>query len=477
VAEFYHWTLTARIPITLLLALCVITQTIAAVLSHYQRHSREKLFVTLLEVFILFQIIVLSMMHGLGLHTHSESLIVLSGYIELRYFAAITVSLLACIVAIYIKKARPLLIIVFSCLTLPLTETAGGGAYPWLYIAALLYWLSRGVYAGFFRNREIKTNISALSVKSAVDSLNSGVLFGEPDGFILLSNVKMQQIMITITGQVQRNGLYFYEYLQRGEFRNGCQKAAIEGQLVCLLPDHTAWLFIMTKLRINNKRYIQLTGSDISAQWALTADLRQRQYMLKSRGEKLSDMIANLYIMSRERELQKAKLRAHDIMSQRLTVLLRALRGEQPLDFGLIRAQSQGLFEDLTDNKITLLAQDQFENLQETFKILGVEILLEGTLPGDDSIGQLFVDVISEGAANAVRHGFATKITVKTGCSEFGWHLELSDNGRPPLLPVTEGGGISGLRKKAERYGGTLEVVAQPGFMLKLDLAEVDWDV
>jgi signal transduction histidine kinase len=476
--EFFLWTRDAQLLITLLIAVCVLGQALALALSYYRRsRSRIHYLEAVLELFVLLQIIVLSLLHGQVFHGYDMSLIAPTGYGALRYIAAATVALSGLLIIVVTKRASPLAAIAAICLTLPFVEGLAGGAYAWLHTAVLMFWLLRSVCICIVRYRKISTGISALSVKYAIDSLHSGLLFSEPDGLILLVNTRMQNLMSKLTGSIHRNALHFFDALTSGELCDGCRSAQYEGQVVCLLPDQTAWMFTRTQLQIRNKPHIQLAAADITELWALTEQLQQQEDQLKQRSEELRETIANLHILSREKELQNAKTRAHDVLGGRLTLLLHTIRNEQTLSIDLLRSQTQSLLDDLRSIQSTASPQEKFANLQQTFEIIGVEIYLEGALPEDETKSDLFVDIISEGVANAVRHGYATTVAVRLWHSNHGWHMEITDNGRPPALPVAAGGGISGIRKKLEPHGGRLELTARPRYVLAVDIPGGETDV
>ena len=478
--EFYTWTLAGRSLVTLLIAICVAMQTLAAALNYYRRpHTRALFFEDLLELSLLFHIIVLSLLSGEGQLSHHIGLIVPSGYVVLRFISAGCVLLLASIVAVYGRKVWALPVMAASCLTLPIMETVFGNAYAWLYISALLFWMIRSIWFSIMRYKEIRTNISYLSIKDAVDSLHTGVLFSEPEGIIALVNVQMQRLMIAATGKIQRNARHFDELLNSGELSPGCRKTEYDGQIVCLLPDETAWVFTRTEIQIKNKWYIQHTATDITERWILTAQLKQQEEQLILRGEELIKMIANLQTLSQTRELQNAKLRAHDILGQRLTMLLHSLSSGQALDYDLLRTQLQRLQQDLISGQSATSPGEKLDNFRQAFDTIGVKILLYGELPEDDIIGHMFVDIISESVVNAVRHGFATKIFVDIKHVDDGWHMRITDNGEgnKHALQIREGGGIGGMRGKVETNGGSLVVSNQPRFILNVFLPGDEKDV
>jgi nitrate/nitrite-specific signal transduction histidine kinase len=300
--------------------------------------------------------------------------------------------------------------------------------------------------------------------------MRSGVLFYKPDGFVLLSNAKMQELMLAMTGVLQRNGRRFCELLASGEMRPNCLKTEDERQTIYTLPDKSVWMFTRTELRIRGRRYIQLTATDITERYHLTEKLRQQERLLELRSKQLKDTIANLQTLSRERELQKAQLRAHDRLGQRLTLLLRAVRNNQNLDIGLLRSLSKGLKDDLYEEENRIIPKDMLKSLRQTFEAFGVQKHIDGELPDDVEKGSTLAGVISEGIVNAVRHGFAAMINVLIENSQAGCLLEISDNGNPQARPVIEGGGIGAMRSAAERHGGTLDVKTEPNFTLKMFL-------
>jgi len=426
-AEFFFWPGPARTLVTLLLGLCVLSQSLAVVLSFYGRRRRR----ALPELGILALVLLCASLYGQVIYSFELGLLAPMGWGPLRF-------------------------------------AVKGRAAAWILLAVLLFLLGRGISVSLRRIKELRTGISALSVKNAIDSLHSGVLFGEPDGFILLSNAKMQWLMTRLTGKVQRNGWDFYCMLASGTLRPGCTKTEFEGQIVCLLEDGAAWMFTRTRLRIGKKTYAQLTATDVTERWELTARLREQNEQLKRLGEDLKETIARLHVLSRERETQRAKMRAHDILGQRLTLLLRTVQDGQPgqaLDYELLRSLSRGLMDELKAVRQPS-PQDTLDSLRQAFGSIGVEIVLEGELPEDGAKAQLFAEILREGATNAVRHGYATRVLAEMSDSR----LRITNNGPPPPDGFRRGGGLGGMQKKLEPYGAALRINTEPQFVLTIDM-------
>jgi hypothetical protein len=230
--EFYKWPEAARLLVTLLLTFCVAVQLLTALISSYRRpYSRPQLFENLLEFFVLLQIVALSLLFGQVMNGYNKNMIVPAGYGSLIYAICICIVIITCIVIARSGRARTgrvstgrayhALVIAVSCMTLPAVGAAGSSVYALGYIIALLFWGLRGVIISIRRYREIRTGISALSIKNAIDSMHTGVLLGYPDGYVLLINERMQRLMTEITGSVQRNGRLFFSALSsRGQLRS-----------------------------------------------------------------------------------------------------------------------------------------------------------------------------------------------------------------------------------------------------------------
>lgn len=282
-------------------------------------------------------------------------------------------------------------------------------------------------------------------------------------------NKQMQRLMMDIVGKIIRNGRQFYGLLTRGDIDPRCSITWIEDHCVVILPDGSAWKFTMAELPVKRKKYIQLTATEITEQWKLATRLQPQNEALMQRQSELTEMIGNLHVLSREREMQNAKMRAHDILGGRLTLLLHTMRSDQTPDYALLRSMSQSLLDDLMEAQSGPEPQDVFDMLKHTFRYIGVEIDITGHLPADNEKGQAFADIAREAIANAVRHGLATQVHIHMDNSDGNYQLKITDNGHPPITFI-EGGGIGGMRQKVESFGGTLHIVNTPRFILSVAL-------
>ena len=81
-----------------------------------------------------------------------------------------------------------------AAVLLPLTETVTGPAYPVFFLMSMAFFLLRSVHICLLRRRELYTQLSSVSVKEAIDTLHTGLLFFRRSGELLLCNRSMEAL-------------------------------------------------------------------------------------------------------------------------------------------------------------------------------------------------------------------------------------------------------------------------------------------
>ena len=465
--EFFRFSWVARSLITFILGICVLTQTLGIIFNFYRRRETTfRVFENLHEVSILCEIMVFSILYGQFINSYKNGFLVPSGYENIRIGIFALVSILALIVSGFNRTFMPFIIIPATAISLPFLEKLMGAAYPWLYIGALVFFLGRSIWISIFSVNRIKTSISALSVIHAVDTLHTGVLFSEDNGYTLLSNYQMQNFMLATTGKVFRNSIEFYNFLLSGKCESRYEKAELDGQTVYLLPDRSAWMITKSSISLGLKSYIHISVADVSEVWALTSELQLQNQELSYKSKELKKTIANLHILSEEKEIENAKMRAHDILGQRLTVLLSTIQNANNLDHDLLTKLSKGLLEEIKADQVEADPYHEVKNIQQIFTAIGVDIKFEGLLPDNSQQAGLCVDIIREGSTNAVRHGFATQINIQGESKENTFKLTINNNGYTRTSPITPGSGIRVMKKRVGAQGGTFDILYEPLFTI-----------
>ena len=471
--SFYTLPQAACVAISAIAACAVIIQAVAFVFNLYRyRAGLAQKIENALEAAILLQTLLMALLMGHVLNGLREDLITSPGYDLPRLLVFISILLPAALVCLLRKTWRPLPAAAAAALTLPAVEAASGSLFMPLYGAALLFWLLRGVLVCLARYRALRTGISALSIKEAIDALRSGILFCESDGYIILINRRMWALMKLLTGGVGRDGRAFYARLSRGNCHPGCEKSELDGRMVYRLPDRSVWMFAENVIHIKRRTYYQISAADVTGQWDAAERLREQNDELDRQSGELIKTISNLHEIYRREETLRAKSRIHDILGQRIAVLIRSLRGNDRPDQELLDAFADGLMNDLREVRPDRSFAHEIELIIEMFAGIGVRVTFCGEFPANPEASEVFMDVITEGVTNAVRHGFSAEIDITCAAEGRGWTLRISNSGIAPEGPVSEGGGISGMRRKLAGMGGRLGLQTEPLFVLTAVIPE-----
>ena len=100
----------------------------------------------------------------------------------------------------------------------------------------------------------------------------------------------------------------------------------------------------------------------------------------------------------------------------------------------------------------------------------GVKVELSGVLPEDKKQNALCLMAAVECLVNGVRHADATTLYITVSESESEVFITYENDGARPTGDIVEGGGLSSLRNRAERLGGSMVAKATPRFSLTIIL-------
>ncbi len=467
--EFLKYSEPLILMTTALIIFSILVQSLVFIISLYWK-PKKALHRTgnILEFFILMELLAFSLMQGHMVYIRFMTIFPAVGYKIFRI--AIFIALLCSAMAnyIFIRKNEIFIIIMASMATLPVMERILGRGFPVVFILSLIIILCRGLYIGSSRFKDIKTEFSSFTLKSAIDTLDSGILFCEPDGYILLLNEKMQNLMQMLTGAIYRNGIEFYEFLLE-VFKN-TEETNNESEVFCRIQDGSTWMVSKTPIKIKEKKYIQISSMDVTERWRLTEELKEQKNKLSKKSNELQTTLANLQRLSHEKEIQGARMRAHDVLGNRLSFVLRSLSHGDFSDYKTLYSITEGLFEEMKSSSIRPTPVNELLSLQETFQAVGIEIKFQGDLPEDIYISTIFTEIIREAVTNAVRHGFATEIIIVMETKDDAYHLKIKDNGQTLEETIAEGSGIKGMRKRIALYNGSLDIIGSPSFTISIEV-------
>ena len=468
-AEFYrfpHWILTTLV---MVVALCIVLQTLTVSYSirrlrtGWARRAENGMECAVLAVLFLFAALLAQVQYALFC-----GFLAPSAYGLLRQVVFLLAAVLGTAAAVGTELIWPLFAVAGAAVLLPVAEELTGSAYPFFFLASVFFFLLRSVHICLMRRRALYTQLSSISVKEAIDTLHTGLLFLRPEGDILLCNRCMDILTRQMTGRPLQNGKGFQRLLACGALCSGCTRETLGGQQVFRLPDSSVWSIACHDIQVGRRLFVLLTADDVTERWEAVTLLAQQNQALEKRGQELRHTIEHLQAICEAEEIARSKGRVHDLLGQRISLLLRALRDNQQPDEALLADFIRNLPAALREDRAPSPAH-RLEMLQETFRGMDVSVEIRGELPEHAAVADSFAEIAVECVTNAVRHGYATRVQFHIFQNDC-WRMTVTDNGIPPAGPIREGGGIGGMRRRIDRLGGTLRLDTVPRFRIEISV-------
>ena len=307
------------------------------------------------------------------------------------------------------------------------------------------------------------SSLTAMSVKDAISVLPAGLCFYDETGRLLLTNGKIGDECREITGMPLSDGAAFWSAMCEGKVADGiiCSR---EGDSVLVeKKDGRACCYKRINHILDGKTVYELSGSDISREFALkkkveeqNEDLRKMNVRLRKYGETVTEV-------TKERETLAARVKVHDGMGSLILKTKRALSQE--------KCDKEALIREWNDIVSLIYApeteDDKYAEVERTAESVGVKIFYTGVRPpkGSDS-EKILVNAVFECITNTARHADGDELSITVSDDGEFLTARFSNNGRPPQAAIVEGGGLSSLRRMAEMAGGSMRIESSPRFLL-----------
>lgn len=316
--------------------------------------------------------------------------------------------------------------------------------------------------ASFLRHWK-EEHITPMSVKDSIDMLDAGLCYWEDGGRIILSNKKMDEICLALSGEMLLNGEKFYNYLMSE----------------CIpMPDGTIKYFFHNPVEFEDKQIHELIAADVTELYKKNELLEQETISLQKMNESLRRYNQNIEETVRKQEILDAKVYIHDEMNR--LMLVTTANAETPTteeDFKEILT--------LWRNNAILLGTESNQSrvntditeVNQLAELLGIQLGWQGEQPWTvpDSIREVFIMVAREAIANAVKHAEAKNITIAIHKNDEKLFIEISNDGKLPTGKISLGGGLTNIKRMVEEKKGQFKVEVNEQFNLLLEFFLADW--
>ena len=292
--------------------------------------------------------------------------------------------------------------------------------------------------------RRSRRVLSGMSIRESTDKVPLGLCFYYPNGMPILINSAMQRLATALTGSPVRNAAAFAD--------------SVAGQTLPVGAQY--YRFTVEDLQCGGEQVRRLCAVDITALHQLALDLDAENARRKEMNRRLQAYSHRVEALTRDEEVLHTKMDIHDKMGRMLLETKIYLESDGKDSGPIVERWRRTLAVFGTRHWNRKPTPD----VQSLFRIaadMHLALHLEGT-----PTAPVFLAAVRECITNAVRHGGASNLWVRLD----GSVLTVTNDGCPPAGPITEGGGLTDLRRKVERLGGSMEIVCAPRFQLQIKL-------
>lgn len=322
-----------------------------------------------------------------------------------------------------------------------------------------------------------KGTINRSAIKESADNLPAGLCFVAHTGLIMLANRSMDNICYSITGNYLQDAAGFWETLTSGELQPGVERLLGADNPIIRLADGHTWSFIHRTIQVNRRPVTQITAIDTTDLDILRIRLQEGIEDLTKMNARLRKYSENIVDVTAKEERLATKIYLHNELGHALLSTRHILsKGED--------AEEVQAILDLWKRNVAVLRTGaegktvtMLEQLVDAAAKVGISLQIDGSLPKDDEdIQKLIIIAGSEALNNAVRHAIATELYLTLVETDTSYRALFTNNGKVPDKLIIEGGGLSALRTKVERYGGIIEISSQPVFQMAVTLPKKEME-
>lgn len=329
-----------------------------------------------------------------------------------------------------------------------------------LIVTILSQWFA--VWAILQETKNRKT-INNSSIKESFDNLPTGVCFFNEAGLPMLCNPAMHRFSFAVAGK----DVQFVMDLEECFADDFSPLSGVTKEdNVFVLADGTAWhLEKRMVTHENGSIYTQYIATDVTDLQKNREELIDDNAQLRKAQMELKKLSANVITITREEEILNTKMRVHDEMGRCLVEARKYLRdGSDSIPDSVVHSWQRAVSMLKYNNETS--DDDMLSQIRKTCESIKLGFHQTGTLPKEEAAAYILTCAVRECVTNAVRYAAADDLYAEfTENKEFAT-VHVTNSGKQPDSEIIEGGGLSTLRRRVERAGGTMTVQSLPIFKL-----------
>ncbi|NLY09482.1 MAG: hypothetical protein GXZ11_06245 [Tissierellia bacterium] len=312
--------------------------------------------------------------------------------------------------------------------------------------------------------KNMKTFITAFSIKEALNTLGSGLMYFNEKGKVTLINNQMRRILALLFRESIRDGNIIWDSIKEFQTEKDIVRIDLKNSII-LRGINESWEFYKRTIDIDNEKCFELLAEDITERDKRLQLLEEKKMELTLAVEKYEQMINNVQTIAEEKEKLDIKIKLHDYLGHQLSMIQSIMMSENDREVSKDRIHLHGVLTDLR-SRMDYSSEALVESIIEFFESSNVNVNRVGLLPKEQKVSKVFSEIMREAATNAVMHSGATEISFVHSEDENNYRLEIINNGDLPDGDIVEGEGIRGMRHRLHEVDGTLFIKAEEKFRI-----------
>ena len=334
------------------------------------------------------------------------------------------------------------------------------------YVAACVWILLSLGHAVWLILRETnnRKTINNTSIKEAFDNLPTGVCFFNEAGLPVLCNRAMHSFSFAVCGK----DVQFITDLQDLLAETFVPiEGAVKAGKVFTLSDGRAWQLEKRSFTHESRGvHTQFVALDVTDLERNRVELTEETAQLRKVQADLKRLSANVVAITREEEILNTKMRVHDEMGRCLVEARKYLREGDWESIPESKARSWRRAVSMLKYNNETADEDMLSQIRKTCEAVKLSFIQKGDLPQAEKTAYILTCAARECVTNAVRYAGASELYAEFTETESLASVTVTNNGKRPDCEIIEGGGLSTLRRRVERAGGTMTVQSFPEFKL-----------
>lgn len=313
-----------------------------------------------------------------------------------------------------------------------------------------------------------KTEISRNSIKEAIDSLPVGMCYFNCCGQMILSNLQMDRILKMLSGE-EINTVDEIENILNGDIQSigiSCISRELKGYR---FPDENVWKYTKSTL-IDSKGecYTEIIFSDVTDLYEAEKELRSQRETLEDIANNIKSLNKNILALSKEREVLAAKTKLHSQMGAALTSIRQSLSSDDLYEREDAVKLLYHAINSIKDYSVLPDEKKLLSKIVQDANAIGVELNINGNMPDDERIINIYVIAMRECLLNAVLHAKAEEMWIDMGEAETSYRISITNDGILPDGEVVARGGLLNLQRNVLELGGGMVIHSEPIFELEI---------